>query len=168
MPKGAGDVRGKNLSINEAAKNKISKIISDIKNQGFSKESPFIIGSVEKRMTDFSKENGIKIAGTDIYMTPQKIMHSLRDSKVNKNLTVSEKDLKNFPFDRFKMRLYYDTASKNFTYTDGKNKFIINPNYQLKLQSGKTVVVNYITATKMRDNNEFNMNKYVEVIRKKR
>jgi len=49
---------------------------------------------------------------------------------------------------RFAMDLYYD--GECFIYTDGLSKFIIHPNYKIKVSCEMVKLVNFITATKKR------------------
>lgn len=141
----------------------ISSIISDIKSKGFSTITPFVIGQIEERMEKFANKEGIKLGSSDIYMSSSSISHAIRDSKVVKQLSVSETDLQNFPTDRFVMDLYYDLESGNFTYTNGKTKYIINPNYEMKISRKKTKIVSFVTASIVNDKYEFRMRKYIKI-----
>lgn len=114
--------------------------------RGFSRATPFKIGSVEKRMSDYAKENGIELGSRDVYMSSSAIAHATRDSKREKGLAVSDEDLAAFPSERKKMALYYDTDVKTFLYVGGGNKYAIHPNYEIKLTGGKSRVVNFVTA----------------------
>ena len=163
MAKTSGGVRNnKPKSVAQRAKEKIITVLSDIRRQGFSRISPFRIGSVEKRMSDFAKENGIELGSRDVYMSSSAIAHAIRDSKQAKGLAVSGNNLASFPSRRKRMDLYYDSTTKNFTYTDGKTKYVVHPNYRLTLPDGKKKVVNFITASKT-DGNEFNQRNYTRI-----
>ena len=70
-------------------------------------------------------------------------------------------ELINFPTARFKMELYYDKEC--FIYTNGISKFIVHPNYEIKISRGKVKVVNFITATKIKDPAEFTLPKYIKI-----
>lgn len=144
-----------------AAARKIRDVITDIKRRGFSTVSPFSVGRLEKRMTDFAKSNGITLGSKSLYMGPKSISHATRATKVRDGLAVSGLTLARFPSNRSKMSLFYD--GKVFVYTDYKSKFIIHPNYEIKMKGGKTRKVNFITASKVRDPNEFNLPKYKKV-----
>lgn len=141
-----------------AAARKIRDVLRDIHFYGYSKKSPFSVGAVEKRMKDYANTNGISIASGNLYMSPKSISHSQRATKVRKGLAVSDMDLIQFPKNRAKMDLFYDGAV--FVYTDYKAKFIVHPNYEIKTPKGKTNKVNFITATKVTDSNEFRLPKY--------
>ena len=59
------------------------------------------------------------------------------------------------------MDLYHD--GDVYVYTDYKSNFIVHPYYDAKTAKGKMKKVNYITATKVLDPNEFklkNIEKY--------
>ena len=164
MAKTSGAVRRtRPKSVAEIAKEKILTVLSDIKKQGYSRIPPFEIGSVEKRMSTFARDNGIKLASRDVYMSASAIAHATRDSKRAKGLVVSDKDLADFPRRRRKMDLYYDTRTGNFTYTDGKTKYIMHPSYETKMSRRETKLVYFITASKVNDKNEFRMEEYKRI-----
>ena len=164
MAKTSGAVRQtRPKGVAEKAKEKILTVLSDIKQQGYSRLPPFKIGSVEKRMSTFAERNDIKLASRDVYMSASAIAHATRDSKRAKGLVVSDKDLAAFPSRRKKMDLYYDTRTGNFTYTDGKTKYIMHPSYETKIARGKTKLVYFITASKVIDKNEFRMKEYKRI-----
>lgn len=62
---------------------------------------------------------------------------------------------------RFRMDLYYD--GECFIYTDGTSKFIIHPNYQIKVNRETLKLVNFITATRRTDKKEFNGKRYIKI-----
>lgn len=144
----------------KAAQQKIAQVISDIRKEGYSKQQPFSIGYIESRMTTFATTNGIELPSKSIYMSAHFISHALRDSKTAKGIAIKDTDLISFPGRRYTMDLYYD--GKSFVYTDNKIKFIINPNYEMKISRKKTKKVAFITAgkTSMR---EFKMKKYRKI-----
>ena len=47
--------------------------------------------------------------------------------------------------------------------TDGMSKYIIHPNYKMKLSRDVVKVVNFITATKIKDSAEFTLPKYQKI-----
>ena len=59
------------------------------------------------------------------------------------------------------MDLYYD--GECFIYTNGRSKFVIHPNYKMKICRDYVQVVNYITATKAKDPAEFTLLKYIKI-----
>lgn len=61
------------------------------------------------------------------------------------------------------MSVYYDIETRRYTYTDYKNKFVLEPNQKVKLANGRVYAVTLVTATKMRDSKEFNMRKYKKI-----
>lgn len=138
-------------------------VLSDIRRQGFSRITPFKIGSVEKRMSDFAKSNGIDLGSRDVYMSSSAIAHATRDSKRAKGLSVPDEDLTAFPSRRKKMDLYYDTRTGNFTYTNGKSKYVVHPNYEIKIPGGRRKLVNFITASRIESKQEFIMSKYTKI-----
>ena len=94
-------------------------------------------------------------------MSAKQLQHCLRASKSAKGLVVDDADLIQFPQNRFSMDLYYD--GECFIYTDGVSKFIVHPNYKMKISREIVKQVNFITATRRTDKNEFNGKRYVKI-----
>ena len=145
----------------KSIESRIATILSDIRQKGFSSMQPFSIGKVEKRMTQFAQANAITLASDELYMSAKQLQHCLRASKATKGLVVTDADLIGLPQNRFQMDLYYD--GECFIYTDGQSKFIIHPNYQMKVSREVVKLVNFITATRRTDKKEFNGKRYIKV-----
>ena len=139
----------------------IASVLSDIHQKGYSSVQPFSIGKVEERMMTFAQAKGITLASDDLYMSAKQLQHSMRASKGAKGLVVADVDLINFPKNRFQMDLYYD--GECFIYTDGQSKFIVHPNYQMKVSRDIVKLVNFITATRRTDKKEFNGKRYIKI-----
>ncbi|MBO5593611.1 MAG: hypothetical protein IJQ60_02100 [Prevotella sp.] len=139
----------------------IAAVLDDFREKGFSSVMPFSIGSVEIRMSQFADANGIELASEELYMSAKQLQHSMRASKNVKGLVVEASELISFPESRFSMDLYYD--GKCFIYTDGKSKFIIHPNYKMKISRELVAKVNFITATRVNDPAEFTLPKYRKI-----
>lgn len=139
----------------------ISSVLKDIRQKGYSCIQPFVVGDVEERMKLFAQVNGISLGGKELYMSAKQLQHCLRASKGAKGLAVDDADLIKFPKSRFQMELYYD--GECFIYTDGHSKFIIHPNYKMKISRGLVTQVNFITATRVKDPAEFTLPKYRKI-----
>ena len=139
----------------------IAAVLIDIEQKGFSAIQPFSIGDVELRMKYYAQNNGIALACEPLYMSAKQLQHCMRASKGAKGLVVSAEELVHFPKSRFKMDLYYD--GECFIYTDEVSKFIIHPNYKMKVNRDHVKLVNFITATRVKDPMEFNLPKYIKV-----
>ena len=139
----------------------IAKVLADIRLNGYSTQQPFEIGEVEERMMCFAELHGVSLASDRLYMSAKQLQHSMRQSKEQKDLVVDEQELIDFPKARFAMDIYYD--GECFIYTNGRSKFIIHPNYEIKVAREKARVVNYITATKVKDPAEFTIKKYIRI-----
>ena len=139
----------------------ISIVIEDISRNGFSSIMPFSIGNVEDRMLQFADANGIELASHELYMSAKQLQHCMRTSKNAKGLVVDASELIAFPQNRFSMELYYD--GECFIYTDGQSKYIIHPNYKIKISRELVAKVNFITATRRTDKKEFNGKRYVKI-----
>ena len=59
------------------------------------------------------------------------------------------------------MNLYFD--GECFIYTNGRSKFIVHPNYEIKICCDKFKVINFITATKVKVPAEFTIKKYTKI-----
>ena len=109
----------------------------------------------------FAQANNVILASDELYMSAKQLQHSMRASKDAKGLVVADSDLINFPKNRFQMDLYYD--GECFIYTDGPSKFIVHPNYKMKISRELVANVNFITATRVKDSAEFTLPKYRKI-----
>ena len=139
----------------------IASVLSDIHQKGYSSVQPFAIGKVEARMMQFAQLNAITLASDDLYMSAKQLQHCMRASKGAKGLVVDDADLIGFPQNRFQMDIYYD--GECFIYTDGTSKFIVHPNYRMKISRESVANVNFITATRVKDPAEFTLPKYRKI-----
>ena len=112
-------------------------------------------------MLQYAQANAITLASDDLYISAKQLQHCLRASKSAKGLVVEDAELIHFPHNRFQMDLYYD--GQCFIYTDGQSKFIIHPNYQIKVSRENVKLVNFITATRRTDKKEFNGKRYIKI-----
>ena len=145
----------------DAVETIIESVLTDISQKGYSSVQPFSIGKVEERMMQFAHTNAIILASDELYMSAKQLQHCMRASKATKGLVVTDADLIGFPQNRYKMDLYYD--GECFIYTDGFSKFIIHPNYKMKISRELVAQVNFITATKVKDPAEFTLPKYRKI-----
>ena len=139
----------------------IADVLNDIHQKCFSSVQPFSIGKVEERMMQFAQTNSVTLASDELYMSAKQLQHCMRASKGAKGLVVDDATLTNFPRNRFQMDLYYD--GECFIYTDGLSKFIVHPNYQMKVSREVVKLVNFITATRRTDKKEFNGKRYIKI-----
>lgn len=112
-------------------------------------------------MLRFAHANDISLASDELYMSAKQLQHCMRASKASKGLVVADADLIGFPQNRLQMELYYD--GECFIYTDGISKFIVHPNYKMKISREIVVQVNFITATRVKDPAEFTIPKYHKI-----
>ena len=139
----------------------IAAVLNDIHKKGYSSVQPFSVGKVEERMMLFAQANAVTLASNELYMSAKQLQHSMRASKAAKGLVVADADLIGFPQSRIQMDLYYD--GECFIYTDGLSKFIIHPNYKIKISRELVANVNFITATRIKDPAEFTLPKYRKI-----
>ena len=149
------------METENTVESQIAAVLKDIHQKGYSSVQPFSIGKVEQRMLMFAQSNAITLASDDLYMSAKQLQHCMRASKNAKGLVVADADLIVFPQNRFHMDLYYD--GECFIYTDGQSKFIIHPNYQMKISREVVRLVNFITATRRTDKKEFNGKRYIKI-----
>ena len=109
----------------------------------------------------YAQTNDIALGSDELYMSAKQLQHCMRASKGVKGLVVSDNDLIGFPKKRFTMDLYFD--GECFIYTDGQSKFIVHPNYKMKISRELVAHVNFITATKVKDPMEFTLPKYQKI-----
>ena len=145
----------------DAIETLIKSVLTDINQKGYSSVQPFSIGKVEERMIQFAQTNTITLASDELYMSAKQLQHCMRASKAMKGLVVTDVDLIGFPQNRFQMDLYYD--GECFIYSDGVAKFIVHPNYKMKISRELVAQVNFITATKVKDSAEFTLPKYKKI-----
>ena len=112
-------------------------------------------------MQQFAQANAVTLASDELYMSAKQLQHCMRASKATKGLVVADADLIGFPQNRFQMDLYYD--GECFIYTDGQSKFIVHPNYKMKISRELVEQVNFITATRVKDPAEFTLPKYRKI-----
>lgn len=158
---GKSDSQAKKEAMAKKASENIGNAIEEYKEKGYITSLPINVGEVEKEVSAHAKSIGEPLENNTMYFTGNSMVHSLRDVKQNNGIAVTDKDFKDFPKAKSSMKVYYDISTGNYTYTDGKNKFILQPNVKVKLKNGKKSVVSLVTATKMRTGDEFNMGKYV-------
>ena len=139
----------------------IVTVLGDIRQKGYSSVRPFSIGKVEVRMQQFAQANAVTLASDELYMSAKQLQHCMRASKATKGLVVADADLIGCPQNRFQMDLYFD--GECFIYTDGQSKFIVHPNYKMKISRELVEQVNFITATRVKDPAEFTLPKYRKI-----
>lgn len=150
-----------------SSNNRIRAVLYDVKTYGYSKRKSFSIGKVEKRMSDYAHRNGIALGSNNVYMSVKSLAHAQRLTKQSKRLSVTDYELIHFPKSRKKMKLYFDNnidqKKRNFVYVSSKSKFIIHPNYEIKLKNGKKKVVNFITAQRLNKDERFDKSRFDEI-----
>lgn len=149
-------------SVEVIASRRIRNVINELNDKKFARYQSFSIGNVDSEMSAFASENDIHISSKQIYMTSDGISHSLRPFKKNIGKSVDEKTLVNFPKNRKSMHIFYDKVKQNFIYTDYKSKFIVHPNYRIKIFKHKSVKANFITASKAQEL-DFNGKNFVKI-----
>lgn len=155
----SGDIHGASLT---TAQRKVRDMLLEYRSRGFIGGRNFAAGRNEGRMTRFAEANGIKLASKSFYMGPKSLAHSMRASKAKKGLAVADRALVGFIGNRSKMDLYWDGES--FVYTDYSNKFILHPDYEIKLNRKKARKVCFVTAGVVEHPNEFmRVGRYVKV-----
>ncbi len=163
MAKGSGGTRtvGTRTTIAEAQR-EVLRVASIIEANGghSSREAqikPLNIGELPKPMKDYAKRKGISLDSDRMYIDTKGIEHSIRESKVAKGLSVTKEEIADFVVNKRDMAQYYDPRKGDFIFATDKAKFVVTPNYKIKIDGKQEKVVNYITATRLNgDGNDFN------------
>ena len=161
MAKSSGGVRG-GANTGGGTYGKIMSIIADIESNGYSRQSPFSIGNVDSDLKKYASEHGIEIGNGQLYMSQKQIVHTMRDLHTEKGINISPQKLASFPDRKSGMSLYHDSKGDKFVYFDGSAKYVVEPNYSLKLPSGRERVVNFITAYTS-NVSEFNQRNFTKI-----
>lgn len=141
---------------------KIMSVITDIEQNGYSTQPPFRVGMVDAEIRSYSNANGIELGSNSMYMSPAQIGHTMRALHAAKGIDISARELASFPRRKGGMEIYHDSNGDKFVYYDGKNKYVVQPNYRLKLPTGRTKVVNFITAYRT-NGTEFNQRNFTKI-----
>lgn len=146
------------------AKARIKAILSEIEKNGHSEASPFSIGKVDHEMKKYAQENGIQLGGDEIVMNVKQITHTLREVKVKNGKAIPGEHLAEFPIRRSRMELYHDSTNDNFIYFDRERseKFVVHPNYRMKVKGIYKKAVNYLTASRT-NAQEFTLSKLTRI-----
>ena len=100
-----------------------------------------------EKTPNFAYENNIELGSSDVYMSSRSLSHSEREHKVNIGKAVEKEEIIAFPITRHEMEMSYDGEA--FIFTNGNAKFVIHPNYEIKIDRKKTKRVVFITATQL-------------------
>lgn len=150
-------------SAEDKASEAIGKALDQWENEGKITALPIRVGDVDKAVKEHAKGNGNPLANDSMYFTGKGLSHSRRASKIRDGIAVSKEDFKKFPQKKSSMKIYYDKTTNNYTYTDGRNKFVLQTNVKVKLKNGKISASTLVTASKLRDDTEFVMEKYIRL-----
>lgn len=143
----------------EACAKRVEEVANIIIKNGYhsSREAqmpPLNIGSVSSVITDYAEKNQIDLDSHDLYITTKGIEHTLRESKELKGIAVTVDELVDFVKNRNDYAIYYDPAMGDFIFATSKAKFIVRPNFKMKINKEKKSVFNYISATRISNSPE--------------
>ena len=150
-------------SVEQKAYEAIGLAYDEFKEKGYITSHPILVGIVDDAVVFHAQEFGKPIKNKAIYFKNDELEHIWRDSKLTSGIAVSKEDVQSFPFTKSHMSIYYDSETKRYTYTDMKNKFVLETNVRIKLDNGKKEVVTLVTASKLRGVDEFEMRKYTKI-----
>lgn len=150
------------------AQREVLRIASIIEANGghASKESqikPLNIGNLPKPMRDFAATHDITLESDKMYISTKGIQHSIRESKAGKGIAVTKEELADFVANKHNMAQYYDPNKGDFIFTTSNAKFIVTPNYEMKINDTSSKVVNYITATRIEGNISDHVSSYIKI-----
>lgn len=147
------------------ASRKIAEAVKEFKDKGQITATPINVGQADRSIRSHAESIGKPLQSDEMYFTGGAISHVMRGTKREAGIGVEERDIISFPGTKDRMEIYYDKNTGNYTYTDRKNKFVVQPNKRIKLGSGREKVVSLVTASKMREDGytEFRMGKYTKI-----
>lgn len=143
----------------EASAKRVEEVANIIIKNGYhsSREAqmpPLNIGTISSDITDYAEKNQIDLDSHDLYITTKGIEHTLRESKELKGIAVTVDELVDFVKNRNDYAIYYDPAMGDFIFATSKAKFIVRPNFKMKINKEKKSVFNYISATRISNSPE--------------
>lgn len=142
---------------------KLRAAFAEFDQLGYITSPPILIGTVEDEIVYHARSIGRPLRSRTIYFRGDELEHACRNKKKSVGIAVSRNDFCNFPFTKSSMSVYFDIEAHRYTYTDYKNKYILEPNQKVKLANGRVFAVTLVTATKMRNATEFRMKKYKNI-----
>lgn len=152
----------------DAYAKQVKEVANIIINNGYhsSREAqmpPLNIGRVPSAAIEYADKNKANLDSHDIYITTKGIEHTLRESKVSKGIAISVDELVDFVKNRHDYAIYYDPAMGDFIFATSKSKFIVRPNFKMKINKEKKSVFNYITATRIIGKLSDNIGGYIKI-----
>lgn len=141
------------------ASEKIASMINTIEKDKTANIPPFAVCSIGKDVKRFAQSHSITVGSDEIYISKKFYFHSQRAAKGE--LRLSKSDYIEFPMKKRYMAKFYDGEA--FVYTDFKVKFIVKPNFKIKTPDGYKMVANLITAGKVTNKREFNIDRYERI-----
>lgn len=138
----------------ESAVKQVEEVANIIVKNGYHSSSeaqmpPLNIGAVPSLIVEYATQNQISLGSSDLYITTKGIEHTIRESKVAKGINIAVSELIDFVKNRDNYTIYFDSAMGDFIFATSKAKFIVRPNYKMKIGKEKRVVFNYISATRI-------------------
>ena len=125
--------KSKTLSVEQRAYKKLRAAFAEFNQFGYITSPPILIGTVEDEIVYHARSIGRPLRSRTIYFRGDDLEHAKRDTKVAAGISVSQNDFCNFPFTKSSMSIYFDKETLRYTYTDYKNKYILEPNQRIKL-----------------------------------
>lgn len=122
----------------ESAVKRVEEVANIIIKNGYhsSREAqmpPLNIGAVPSLIVEYATQNQISLGSSDLYITTKGIEHTIRESKVAKGINIAVSELIDFVKNRDSYTIYFDSAMGDFIFATSKAKFIVRPNYKMKI-----------------------------------
>lgn len=145
--------------------NKIRSALTERADKGFVSSGPIYVGKVDPAIVEHAKSMGNSLKSKAMYLRGKEIKHATRTAKQLAGISVSQDDLSQFPQDKIRMEIYYDTLTGNYTYTDRINKYVFKPNKSIRIRKQQKQAMSLVTASKLREGGytEFRMKKYIKI-----
>ena len=147
------------------ASQRLAKAIQELDKKGFITSLPICVGKADRTIREHANSIGTPLVNDKMYFRGNAIRHAIRSSKEEAGICVSDEDFIAFPTAKSRMEIYYDKSTRNYTYTDKLNKFVVKPNQRIKIATSREKVVSLVTASRLRENGytEFKMGKYIRI-----
>lgn len=112
----------------------------------------FKCGTISIKLSKvFKEETGIKIENRYIYTGAASLFHHRTGVKAEKGKVANIEDIIKMPLNLGKMDVY--VYKQSLIFSDGKNKYVLKPNYKVKSENGKIKIVNHISTSVLKDEN---------------
>ena len=124
---------------------KAKELISHVEETHIARKEAAKIYSFTKNEIEGLKAHGIELKSTDVYISDNRILHALRNFKVSLGKAVSMDELRGFIDSIYSCEMFFDEEKQIIVFVTNQNnktqKFIVEPNYKLKANGEKLLLM---------------------------